>query len=404
MSDSIRRVWEEQERLRRLADPFGDLRLQAEAFHQFGMGAATMDFLRQEEERRRLIAGIGNVEAMGVASTALEIERQRKLLEGPIEEARRMGLLDPTSEIRKSFATALEARDAYDRLFRLPGLDEIERLSRSAIDESRLAQEYLHGPDTIRAAMDQMQVPWLSIEKEIRSARAFADIVGIGRGLNSAAPYSAALVNALRPSLGDWRDEVTPSSELVIDPILRADFYYERGLDPALTDFTVPAFEESIRVGGLDDPEQGSIEHDGFERANLAFDQLRRFEVAMRRFIERVMRDVFGEDWMKRQLPPAMLDNWCDKREKALKAGEAEQPLIDYADFTDYRAIIERKDNWAKVFKPVFGRPEDVRESFQRLFPVRIATMHARIVTLDDELLLKVETRRVLKAIARAGC
>lgn len=55
------------------------------------------------------------------------------------------------------------------------------------------------------------------------------------------------------------------------------------------------------------------------------------------------------------------------------------------------------------MFRPVFGRAEDVRESFQRLFPIRIATMHARLVTLDDELLLRVETRRVLKAIARPG-
>ena len=82
-----------------------------------------------------------------------------------------------------------------------------------------------------------------------------------------------------------------------------------------------------------------------------------------------------------------------------MKAGYSEQPLIDYADFTDYRAIIERKDNWNAVFKPVFGRAEDVRESFQRLFPVRITTMHARLITRDDELLLLVETKRVLKAI-----
>ena len=51
------------------------------------------------------------------------------------------------------------------------------------------------------------------------------------------------------------------------------------------------------------------------------------------------------------------------------------------------------------MFKPVFGRAEDVRESFQRLFPVRITTMHARLITRDDELLLLVETKRVLKAI-----
>ena len=57
MSESIRRLWEEQERLRRLANPFGDLRRQADAFLQLGVGSASIDFLRQEEERRRLLAG-----------------------------------------------------------------------------------------------------------------------------------------------------------------------------------------------------------------------------------------------------------------------------------------------------------------------------------------------------------
>jgi len=101
-------------------------------------------------------------------------------------------------------------------------------------------------------------------------------------------------------------------------------------------------------------------------------------------------------------LPSNMLPNWVEKRDKAVAGGQAEQPLIDYADFTDYRLIIERKDNWNTVFKPVFGRLEDVRESFQRLFPVRIATMHARLITQEDQLLLLVETRRVLKAIGVA--
>ena len=111
------------------------------------------------------------------------------------------------------------------------------------------------------------------------------------------------------------------------------------------------------------------------------------------------MQETFGADWMKRQLPANMLDGWIDKKEKATRAGEAEQALIDYADFSDYKSIIEKKDNWNQVFKHVFQRSDDVRESFQRLFPVRIATMHARLVTKDDHLLLLVETRRVLKAI-----
>ncbi len=51
------------------------------------------------------------------------------------------------------------------------------------------------------------------------------------------------------------------------------------------------------------------------------------------------------------------------------------------------------------VFKPIFKRPMLVQESFQRLYPIRMCTMHARLITQDDELYLYVETKRILKAI-----
>ena len=113
------------------------------------------------------------------------------------------------------------------------------------------------------------------------------------------------------------------------------------------------------------------------------------------------MTQAFGPDWMKHQLPPKMFDDWNDKKQKALQQGAEDIPLTESADFTDYKAIIERGDNWKQVFKPVFGRPEDIRESFQRMFPVRIAAMHARFITLDDDLLLRAETTRVLNRLQR---
>ena len=88
-----------------------------------------------------------------------------------------------------------------------------------------------------------------------------------------------------------------------------------------------------------------------------------------------------------------------DKRQKALDFGEPERPLIAYADFTDYVTIITRKDNWKAVFEDVFRRAESVTESLQRLYPIRICTMHARLITQDDELYLYVETKRILAAI-----
>lgn len=49
---------------------------------------------------------------------------------------------------------------------------------------------------------------------------------------------------------------------------------------------------------------------------------------------------------------------------------------------------------------PYFERQESVRESFQRLYPVRNDTMHARPITQDDELLLYVEGKRLMRRIA----
>jgi hypothetical protein len=94
-----------------------------------------------------------------------------------------------------------------------------------------------------------------------------------------------------------------------------------------------------------------------------------------------------------------MHEQWRQKKEKARKAGEQDRPLIEYADFTDYVRLITRNDNWNAIFQPVFQRPESVTESFQRLYPIRICTMHARIITPDDELYLRVELKRVLKAM-----
>ena len=73
--------------------------------------------------------------------------------------------------------------------------------------------------------------------------------------------------------------------------------------------------------------------------------------------------------------------------------------MLAYADFTDYVPIIIRKDNWSSIFREVFQRQELVAKSFQRLYPIRICTMHARIITADDELYLYIETKRILKAI-----
>lgn len=115
----------------------------------------------------------------------------------------------------------------------------------------------------------------------------------------------------------------------------------------------------------------------------------------------RRVRASFSVLQLKRRLPGDIRKAWLEKREKAKQYGEAGRPLIAYADFTDYQRIVTRTDNWEKIFRAFFVRRSSIEESFRRLYPIRICTMHARPITQDDELLLFVEVKRIMAAIRR---
>jgi HEPN superfamily Swt1-like protein len=123
---------------------------------------------------------------------------------------------------------------------------------------------------------------------------------------------------------------------------------------------------------------------------------LLRFETQLRRFIDKQMTNAFGPEWPKHRLPKGMYEKWQEKK-RAQYARARNRPLIAYADFNDYPLVICKGDNWREVFAPFYNRQESVRESFQRLHPVRLDTMHARPITQYDELLLYVETQHLLK-------
>ena len=312
-------------------------------------------------------------------------------------------------------------RAEYESRFRLPGTGEVGRLARE-IEEQRSAltafRASLVPGDALRAAMEAMRSPWLDARDRIGSALGFAEVQGIGAALRASRPYDPALATTLRGGLGDWREPLSWPERIFTEPAARFDFYVERGFNPRLTDFPGTAIEEGRALAGLHQPAPPMVtEYDGagggaerdeesaapddadFARNRAAFDRLQRFETQVRRFINERMTAVFGPDWAKRQVPGEILTRWREKKNTARKRGESDHLLIAYADFSDYILIIERADNWKGAFEPVFLRKEDVRESFQRLFPVRICTAHARFITADDELFLRAETYRIERAM-----
>ena len=252
-----------------------------------------------------------------------------------------------------------------------------------------------------------MLSPWLNVNDVARSLSGVVEIHQLARTLSIMPAFDHATSDLIRQGLGDWRDPITAPDVVFEQHTDRAAFYDQQGFERALTDFPPAAFDEMADQTGLstettalfalfDSPDFFALDAEEDRRAVVAYKCLRGFEIVLRRFIHGAMEKQFGANWPKQKLPPETYGRWVDKRSKVESAQSEPQPLIDYADFSDYHMIIQRTDNWNQVFKALFNRKEDILESLQRLNPIRIASMHARSVGNDDLLLLYVETKRVL--------
>jgi hypothetical protein len=334
-----------------------------------------------------------------------------RTLFGPMWELQHSKIFDLVSPSQRDMERFRQVMKGYEARFCLPELAETTRLL--ADIRKPLAVEKLGLTSSrLQEAIESMHAPWLDIQDKLRSMSGFAELQGIGHALHTMPAFDENLSAALRLQLGDWRDAITWWPEILTDLAARADFYVGLGFNPALTDFPLPAFEQSLEIAGLPrelpqvvdgDPEiqtYEDLEEEGLERTNAAHDTLLRLERLLRRFIDGRMTEAFGRDWPKHRLPNGFYDDWKEKKRKAEEAGAEEQPLIEYADFTHYAQIICRSDNWRTVFRIFFIREESVRETFHRLHPIRLDVAHSRLITQDDELLLRVEDKRLRKAMS----
>jgi hypothetical protein len=343
-----------------------------------------------------------------MAISAAQREMARAVL-GPLDEFWRSSAFE---ELKRTAFEASAAMNAIREQFRQPEVLETMRLFARMREEmgSAPAPLVLQGAE-LQRTIASMRTAWFDTTNSVQSMRGFAELQGIGAALRLAPAFDEELTGNLRSLLGDWRERIVVPQDILENLGARSSFYEERGLDPALTAFPADAFDEAIDIAELSSPApiliedytitaRDAEEEAGFERTNEAHDRLLRFETMVRRFIDECMTRAFGEHWTDSRLSDDMRQAWAEKRRRAEEKGERRLPLIAYADFTDYEKIIIKKENWNMAFKPVFRRMEFVTESFQRLYPIRLCTMHARLITADDQIYLFVEVKRFLRAIA----
>lgn len=351
------------------------------------------------------------MESVNAATRDLQAMR---LAIGPMEDLRR--ITDSALRTSSAFEEMQRCLSIHAERFRIP---EITKFASFGMEDTlnKIALQFQQQDESLRRAVEAMRSPWLDSLNAQGSFHGITALQGIGQSVNAFTAFEDTLSGILRTELGDWRDPITFPSNVFDDIAARSSFYVERGFDVRLTDFPAETFEEGIDVARLrsdlptpdpeyllheEDERSRETDEDGFRRTESAYSQLLRLEVMLRRVIDRHMTAAFGEKWVKSQTPNNTFDAWMEKKRAAEQCGGPVLPLIAYADFTDYVPIITRRDNW-KVFQPLFGRVESVRESFQRLHPLRLATMHARLLSQDDEIYLYVEVKRLFRAISPSG-
>jgi len=332
-----------------------------------------------------------------------------RALESPLDELRRAGVFDTV--FRSELGLTHQWLTDYDNQFRLPDVGHVSRL----MNELQTTSNLTYAGSEFQRAIESMRSPWLDVNDELGSVQRLCELKGIGELISGQSTFDQAVAESLRNSLGDWRDAITWPEDIWSDFGARVDLYVDLGFDADLTDMPAPAFREVTAVayirtrppslvdayGPPVPPASDSEEEEGLVRTNEAHDWLQRLESHLRRFIDSEMTGVFGAEWPRHQLPNNKYDEWMAKKGAAARSGAPSRPLIAYADFTDYVLVICKRDNWEQVFSPFFKRPESVRESFQRLHPIRLDTMHARPITQDDELLLYVEAKRLMQRIGK---
>ena len=340
------------------------------------------------------------------------IDQQRsfeRIAMGPLADMRRFNLQVLDSQFRNQFASLLAA----ERRFITTSLSDVMKLSieyAKVSGPTSLERYSLQLPD-IQALVKSIHSPWLDVENKVRSMDGLVALHGIGSLLNMLPPFDIKLTESIRHDLGDWRKEISWPVDIATNLIARTSLYEQQGLNPHLTEFPYPAFQEITEEAGIRLPavpaadgydlqwweSEETDQDDAFDRTNRAHSLLHRLESQLRRFIHEKMEAMFGPDWIRQRVPGPMRERWRERQRQDI--GTQKWPLIAYADFTDYEQVIVQRNNWRELFEPSFFRKSSVQESFQRLYPVRSATMHARLITEDDELYLYVETKRLLTAI-----
>jgi hypothetical protein len=261
--------------------------------------------------------------------------------------------------------------------------------------------------ENIARVINSLKTPWASYENILGSASGVAQLAMVAQSVNRLAPFETTINEFLRFELGDYRDNIVWKDADFHDAAFRVKFYRDQGFSPVIAGLAGETISECLEVAA---ESQGVVQIETIlplsiflpeisadERMAQAFQCLRMIERHVRNLVDGLMTKMFGRNWIKTHLSRKLRESWVLKQEKAVQHGQPKQPLIEYADFTEYEQIITGEAAWLAGFGAMFVYKEEVKVVFQRLAPARIAVMHSRDLVHEDLIILFAECSRLIR-------
>lgn len=241
------------------------------------------------------------------------------------------------------------------------------------------------------AQIAAINTPWVRDDRPDLSIGGYAAFKGLTEIVVRARPAAPRATQLIQARLGDYRG-ADGEDEATEDPMLAAGLRLAHGFDVRLASLPLALAGAVFAPFGL---VAAAPDADPDQLDDVIAHILRQLERKLRAFIDAAMTAAAGPRWIKQRVHKDVRDKWQAAQQADRDAGRPVGALIDYADFGEYRAIIEQGDNWRDAFQAVFGNKAAIGETLVRLGTIRNPSSHFRAMSTEDLLTLRVEGRRL---------
>ena len=255
---------------------------------------------------------------------------------------------------------------------------------------------------SLTARMATLQTQWALRDCLDQSVIGFAHLSRLSDAVHTEEPYSELVGELVNDELGDGVE----AEEEDNSPASHDTAAIEAGLNPDLIAFPPSAYSKVVIAVGFNFRLPPSPMPQAVESADpdAVFDPIHgrvmtELEQRLRNIVEKCLKALDGEKWMKRRVHEQVRKRWLERQEEDRQAGRPVYPPIQYADFMDLADVIGRADNWRDAFEPIFRNRDDLMVSFRRLHPVRNALAHSRPLGRVYVLTLVSEATRIFNAL-----